>query len=73
MDRRLLLTITTWGLILTSAALWLQALAGSTDVWLLLTIYALQQSFFAVNQPTRGAAIARLVPAPFARLPARCR
>jgi len=64
MDRRLLLTITTWGLILTSAALWLQALAGSTDVWLLLTIYALQQSFFAVNQPTRGAAIARLVPAP---------
>lgn len=64
MDRRLLLTITTWGLILTSAALWLQALAGSTDVWLLLVIYALQQSFFAVNQPTRGAAIARLVPAP---------
>ena len=64
MDRRRLLTITTWGLILSSAALWVQAALGSTNVWLLLSIYALQQAFFAVNQPTRGAAIARIVPAP---------
>lgn len=64
MDRRRLLTITTWGLILSSAALWVQAAFGSTDVWLLLSLYALQQAFFAVNQPTRGAAIARIVPAP---------
>ena len=63
MDRRRLLTITTWGLILSSAALWVQAALGSTNVWLLLSIYALQQAFFAVNQPTRGAAIARIVPA----------
>lgn len=68
MDRRRLLTFTTWGLILSSAALFVQAALGDTNVWVLLSIYAVQQACFAVNQPTRSAIIPRLVPA--ALLPA---
>ena len=62
LDRRRLMTFTTIGLIASSAALWLQAASGSRDVWLLLTIYAIQQACFAVNQPTRSAIIPKLVP-----------
>ena len=62
LDRRRLMTFTTVGLIASSAALWLQALAGSDDVWLLLTIYAVQQACFAVNQPARSSIIPKLVP-----------
>lgn len=61
-DRRRLLTFTTWGLILTSAALWAQAALGNQNVWLLLSIYAIQTACFAVNQPTRSAIIPKLVP-----------
>lgn len=61
-DRRTVLLVTTWGLILTSAALWLQAFLGSRNVWLLLGIFAVQQAFFAVNQPTRTAILPKLVP-----------
>ena len=60
-DRRTLLVVTTVGLIVTSALFWVQAAAGSTNVWLLLSLFALQQAFFAVNQPTRNAVIPRLV------------
>ena len=60
-DRRTLLIITTVGLIVTSGLFWLQAAAGSTNVWLLLSLFAVQQAFFAVNQPTRSAIIPRLV------------
>ena len=60
-DRRTLLLITTTGLIVTSGLFWLQALAGSTNVWLLLCLFAVQQAFFGVNQPTRSALIPRLV------------
>nr|WP_218868580.1 MFS transporter [Pseudoclavibacter chungangensis] len=63
LDRRVLLVVTTGGLIVTSGLLWAQAAAGSTDVWLLLGLFALQQSFFAIDQPTRSAVIPRLVPA----------
>ncbi|WP_420097976.1 MFS transporter [Corynebacterium sp.] len=62
MDRRRLLMITTVGLIVTAGAFWAQAAAGVDNVWLLLSIFALQQAFFAVNQPTRTAITARIVP-----------
>ncbi|MBL0746488.1 MFS transporter [Nocardioides baculatus] len=60
-DRRTLLLVTTTGLILTSAGFWLQAALGAEDVWLLLTLFAVQQAFFAVNQPTRSALLPRLL------------
>ncbi len=63
-DRRTLLIVTTLGLIITSALFWLQAWAGDTDVWLLLTLFSVQQAFFAVNQPTRSAVLPRLLPLP---------
>ena len=62
MDRRTLLIVTTAGLIGTSALFWAQAATGNTDVWLLLGLFALQQAFFAVNQPTRSAVLPRLLP-----------
>ena len=62
MDRRSLLVFTTVGLIATSACFWLQAASGADDVWLLLGLFAVQQAFFAVNQPTRSAVLPRLLP-----------
>ena len=67
-DRRTILLVTTIGLIVTSGLFAVQAFAGSTNVWLLLSLFAVQQAFFAVNQPTRSALLPRLVPA--ALLPA---
>lgn len=63
LDRRTLLRFTTTGLIGTSALFWLQAALGNSNVWLLLGLFALQQAFFAVNQPTRSAVLPRLLPA----------
>jgi MFS family permease len=63
MDRRTILQVTTAGLILTSAAFWAQAALGADNVWLLLTLFAVQQAFFAINQPTRSAVLPRLLPA----------
>ncbi len=60
-DRRTLLVITTLGLIGTSILFWLQAAAGNRNVWLLLMLFAVQQAFFAVNQPTRSAVLPRLL------------
>ncbi|MBF6211709.1 MFS transporter [Nocardia puris] len=62
MDRRVLLIITTAGTALTAVLFWAQAAAGLDNVWLVLTLFAVQQAFFAVNQPTRSAAISRLLP-----------
>lgn len=62
MDRRRLLTITTTGLGVTALLLWAQAAAGLNNVWVLLGLFAVQQAFFAVNQPTRSAIIPRLLP-----------
>ncbi len=62
MDRRTLLIGTTLGLIGTSALFWAQAAAGLDDVWLLLGLFAAQQAFFAVNQPTRNAILPKLLP-----------
>lgn len=60
-DRRSILRVTTTGLIVTAALLWLQAALGNTNVWLLLSLFAVQQAFFAVNQPTRAAVLPRLL------------
>lgn len=68
MDRRRLLMVTTTGLILTSGLFAVQALLGNTNVWLLLGLFAVQQAFFAVYQPTRSAVLPRILPA--ALLPA---
>lgn len=62
MDRRRLLIFTTWGLIGTAGLFWLQAALGLNNVWLLLGLFALQQAFFAVNQPTRSALLPKIVP-----------
>jgi hypothetical protein len=62
MDRRTLMVITTIGLIGTSALFWVQAAVGNSNVWLLLGLFAVQQAFFAVNQPTRSAVLPKLLP-----------
>ena len=63
MDRRLLLVVTTVGLILTSAAFWAQAASGLANVWPMLGLFAIQQAFFAINQPARQAILPKLIPA----------
>ncbi|HJQ04319.1 MAG TPA: MFS transporter [Nocardioides sp.] len=60
-DRRTIMRITTTGLIVVSALFWAQAAAGVGNVWLLLGLFAVQQAFFAVNQPTRSALLPRLL------------
>lgn len=62
MDRRSLMLITNCGTGLTGVAFWAQAAAGLNNVWVVLVLFAAQQALFAVNQPTRGAAIPRLLP-----------
>ena len=61
-DRRVLLVISTIGLIVCSALFWAQSAAGLRNVWIILGLFAVQQAFFAVNQPTRTAILPRLVP-----------
>lgn len=61
MDRRTLLLCTTTGLIVTAALFWVQAVADNQNVWLLLGLFAVQQAFFAVNQPTRSAILPKIV------------
>lgn len=62
MDRRTLLIITSCGLAVASVLLWLQAALGLNNVWAVLLLLAVQQAFYAVNWPTRGAAIPRMLP-----------
>jgi MFS family permease len=61
-DRRTVLLVSNAGIALTSAMLWLQAFLGLGSVWVVLVLLGVQQAFFAVNMPTRTAAISRLVP-----------
>ncbi len=61
-DRRTILICTTLGLIGTSTLFWAQAALGGDNVWLLLCLFAVQQAFFAVNQPTRSAVLPKLLP-----------
>ena len=60
-DRRTILVVTTLGLIGTSALFWLQAALGGANAWVLLSLFAVQQGFFAVNQPTRSAVLPKLI------------
>ncbi|MGQ4600287.1 MFS transporter [Nocardia sp. R6R-6] len=62
LDRRKLLLITSSGTGLTALAFWLQAAAGVDNVWIVLGLFAVQQAFYAVDQPTRSATIPRLLP-----------
>jgi MFS family permease len=62
MDRRLLLIITSCGLAAASVLLWLQAALALNDVWVVLCLLSVQQAFYAVNSPTRSAAIPRMLP-----------
>ncbi|MFI6870374.1 MFS transporter [Nocardia sp. NPDC050406] len=62
MDRRKLLLITSAGTGFTALAFWAQAAAGNTNPWLILGLFAMQQAFFAVNQPARSAIYPRLLP-----------
>jgi len=68
MDRRTVLLISATGIALSSLALWVLAATGSGNVWLVLSTYAVQQAFLAVNQPTRGAILPRILP--YDQLPA---
>ncbi|MEV6900792.1 MFS transporter [Amycolatopsis sp. NPDC051372] len=61
-DRRKLLLVTNIGVAISSALLWLQAFANFRSVTLVLVLLAANQAFFAINMPTRGAVVARLVP-----------
>ena len=54
--------ITSVGIAATSIGLWLAALSQAESVWVVLILLAVQQGFFAVNQPTRSAIIPRIVP-----------
>ncbi len=62
MDRRLLLIIASIGLAVASVLLWLQAALSFDNVWVVLCLLSVQQAFFAVNSPTRSAAIPRMLP-----------
>ncbi|CAN5846403.1 MFS transporter [soil metagenome] len=62
MDRRVLLIIATCGLAVASVLLWAQAALHLNNVWAVLGLLAVQQAFFAINSPTRAAAIPRILP-----------
>lgn len=61
-DRRALLVVSGAGLALTSLLLGLAAVTGLGSPWEVLIVYAIQQSFFAINQPTRSAVLPRILP-----------
>jgi MFS family permease len=68
MDRRLLLIIASCGLAVASVLLWLQAALALNNAWVVLCLLSVQQAFYAINSPTRSAAIPRMLPSP--QLPA---
>ncbi|MDO5668375.1 MAG: MFS transporter [Corynebacterium sp.] len=61
-DKRKVLVATTLGMIATALAFWGLSIADNTNVWALLWVFALQQAFFAVNQPTRTAVFRSILP-----------
>jgi MFS family permease len=63
MDRRTLLIITSCGLAVSAVFLWLQAALSLNNVWVVLCLLSVQQAFYAINSPTRSAAIPRMVSA----------
>jgi MFS family permease len=63
MDRRTLLIIASVGLAAASVLLWVQAALEWNNVWAVLCLLSVQQAFYAINSPTRSAAIPRMIPA----------
>ncbi|MGO1591282.1 MAG: MFS transporter [Ancrocorticia sp.] len=61
-DRRKVLLVSTIGLIATTTAFAIQALMSFHNVWLILSIFSVQQAFFALNQPARNAIIPMIMP-----------
>jgi MFS family permease len=61
-DRRKLLLVTSTGIAVVSLLLWVQAATGAESVLVLMALLASQQAFFGINQTTRSASVARLVP-----------
>lgn len=61
-DRRTVILVSNVAVAITSVLFWLQAFLHVDNVWLVLSLLAVQQAFVAVNMPTRTAAVARLVP-----------
>ena len=61
-NRRTLLIGSTFGIIGTSGLFWWQAAVGLGSVWFLLVVFAVQQAFFALNQPARTAILPKLLP-----------
>lgn len=62
MDRRVLLIIASCGLAGASVLLWAQAALAVNNVWVVLCLLSVQQAFYAINSPTRAAAIPRMLP-----------
>lgn len=60
-DRRKLALGAGIGLVISSALFAVQAFAGLHNVWLILGLFALQQSFFAITAPARTAMLPSLV------------
>jgi MFS family permease len=61
-DRRGLLLVTGTGIAVTSLLLGLVSVTGVGGPWTILTLYAFQSAFLAVNQPTRAAVLPRILP-----------
>jgi MFS family permease len=61
-DRRRLAMWTSAGLLVSSAVLLAQALAGAHSLWLLYAVVAVQAALFAIDNPARNAIIPRLLP-----------
>ncbi|MDN5748123.1 MAG: MFS transporter [Pseudonocardia sp.] len=62
-DRRTLLLVSGTGIAATALLLWVTSASGLGGVWPILSLFAVQTAFLAVNQPTRNAVIPRLLPA----------
>ncbi|WP_300014531.1 MFS transporter [Pseudonocardia sp.] len=62
-DRRSLLLVSGAGIAGGSLLLWVTSATGVGGVWLILSLFAVQTAFLAINQPTRNAVIPRLLPA----------
>ncbi|GLZ45551.1 MFS transporter [Actinomycetospora sp. NBRC 106375] len=61
-DRRVLLVVTGAGIAVTSLLLGLAAITGLGGPWEVLTLFAIQTAFLAINQPTRSAVLPRILP-----------
>src|SRR5262249_11711881 len=57
------LILASCGLAAASVLLWVQAALSFDNVWIVLCLLSLQQAFYAINAPTRSAAIPRMLPA----------